>query len=67
MLLGHNSVLLPNVEESSIHAGVTGRHSVISEAAASTDVPTFDLSIILSSSDEEIEFNPDDSTADMSM
>jgi len=48
-----------------VHAGVAGSHSVTSEAATLIDVPTFDLSFVLSSSDEEIEFNPDDSTADM--
>jgi len=43
--------------------------SVISEAAASTDVPTitFNLGFVLSLSDKETEFTPDDSTADMFM
>jgi len=55
------------VEESTVHADAADSHFAISDSAASTDVPTFDLGFIFSSSDEEIEFNPDDSTADMFM
>jgi len=64
--LGHNRKLTSDAE-STVHAGVAGSYSVISEAAASTDVPTFDLGFLLSLSDEEIEFTPDDSTSAMFM
>jgi len=50
-----------DAEDSTIHVGVAGSPSIIFEA----DVPKFDLGFVLSSSDEEIEFNPDDSIADM--
>jgi len=46
--------------------GATGSHSVV-WATASVHVPTFDLGFVLSSSDEETEFNPYDSTASMFM
>jgi len=64
---GHNSELPSDVEKSTVAADAAGSYSVISDAHAdaSVDVPTFDLGFILSSSDEKVEFNTDDSTADM--
>jgi len=50
-----------------VRAAVVFIHSVISEAATSTDVPVFNVSLILSSSDEEAEFSPDNNTTDMFM
>jgi len=64
---GHNNELPSDAEESTVDAGAAGSHSVVSEAAALIDVPTFNLGFILSLSDEEVEFNPDNSTADTIM
>jgi len=65
----HNCKLPSDVQESTVHADVVSSHSVIAEAATSTDVPTttFDLGFVFSSSDEEIELNPHDSTTAMFM
>jgi len=59
----HNCELPPDTEEST---GAAGSHSFVS-AATTVHVATFDFGFILSSFDEEIEFNPDDSTAAMFM
>jgi len=57
MVSGHNSELPSDSEESIVHAGVAGCNLVIAEAAASIDVPTFNLSFVLSSSDKAIKYS----------